>query len=261
VSEHETSDEVATSDEVPTSDEVSPVTGFTVGSGPQSVSMVQVGGYAYPLHRDARCPVCRHHDRLRIERMIMDGYTYKSIASVVNKQRHPQRWVPADEREHDESHSDYPVLTPAGLSAHVEGLHMELVAATMRLAADERLVELGMDPHEIDKAVLPDGMALLRATVARAFQRISTGEISPSLQDGVRAAQALHAMESVQSEGGPDDMAAIEEAFRVFWEGVVQITTPEQQGQLALWVQNHPKLAALRARAEQRDELGAVDYG
>ena len=239
-----------TSGEVPTSAEVAHEVVIGVGSehgsprhvtiaSTQSVEGLLVGGRLHPLHRDMGCPVCMHTDRGLIERSIVDAFSYKSICARVNKESSPT--------------GSRPVLSPAMLENHVRSLHMEFAGTAMRVAADDRLRQQGYDPAEVEGMVMVDGMALMRATITNASRRLANGEIQPSLSDAVMASQVIAQMEAAQHTTSPDDMEAIEEAFAVFWQGVVQITTSEQQGQLALWIQNHPRLAALRARAEKRD--------
>jgi hypothetical protein len=140
------------------------------------------------------------------------------------------------------------------LERHIRDLHMEFAAAAVRIASDDRLREQGLDPQEVENGMLPDGMALLRATIAQTANRLGKGELQPTMSDALKATQVVAQIEAAQQTTSADDMEAIEEAFAVFWQGVVQITTPEQQGQLALWIQNHPRLAALRAKAEQKPE-------
>ena len=245
----DTSEKVTTSQEVQTSQEVMDQVVVSVGeperpehvtvTAAQPVEALLIGGRLHPLHRDLTCPVCIHHDRAKVERAIVDAFSYRSICDVVNKDR-------------AESQSR-PKLTPQMLERHVRDLHMEFAGAAMRIAADGRLREQGYDPAEVEGAIMPDGVALMRATIAKASHRLAKGEIQPTLSDALKASQVMAQIEASQQTTSDDDMAAIEEAFAVFWQGVVQVTTSEQQGQLALWIQNHPKLAALRARAERRE--------
>ena len=243
----ETSGEVTTSEEVVEPDHYG--TAFTEAERPQHVTIagarpmegLLIGGRVHPLHRDMGCPVCVHHDRPTIERAILDGFSYKSICAKVNRRTSGEE-------------GSRPRLTPAMLERHIRDLHMEFAAAAVRIASDDRLREQGLDPQEVENGMLPDGMALLRATIAQTANRLGKGELQPTMSDALKATQVVAQIEAAQQTTSADDMEAIEEAFAVFWQGVVQITTPEQQGQLALWIQNHPRLAALRAKAEQKPE-------
>lgn len=207
---------------------VDPVLGPVVyDEPPASAVMYRVGGRYYPMRHDAKCRVCQSCERVQIENALLAGHGYTAIA----------RAVPAEE-----------MITPALIKKHRDR-HLPLDLAVRHGLIDERAKELGLALEQAAGTVV-DQVTLARAVVQRAFARLASGEVEPSLADGLAAAKLLTAM---QVDEGELDQEAMVRILSAYMEAVGGVVSGEQLARIGARMRANPALALLAGRAQTID--------
>ncbi len=197
-----------------------------------SVVTYRMGGRDYPLRSVAGCKVCESPFRTQAEQQIATGRTYAAIA----------RSLPPE--------AD---LSAANVRAHWTAGHMPFQVEAVRRIFEQRAIETGRDIEAgVEEAV--DQVTLARTVVHRAFERIASGEIQPTVSDGVAAAKLLHQM-GVDDETLDRDLWV--EAFMVYHDVARKVMSTEMFARFGRELAAHPVLRSLQARHAARQQDGS----
>jgi hypothetical protein len=204
--------------------------------------MYRLGGKDYPLISEPTCKTCFSPYRFHIESEVLAAVP----AAVV------VRRLVAQDAEVD--------LTPRNVLSHIEA-HMPAKEVAYLRIAQRRATERGRTIEEgTDNLV--NGLALAEAVVKRTWDRIAQGEIKPTVQDGLRAAQILETFEGADT-GIDQDLFV--EAFMVYFDAAESLMTTEQFAQFGRVLEANEVLSALVTRFEAQQEgrvvSGEVESG
>lgn len=185
-----------------------------------SIITYRMGGRSYPLRAAATCHVCQSIYRFEIETQIASGRTFANII----------RHLPED---HD--------LEPGALKRHYDAGHMPMEIEAARRIVEERAIELGR--HIEDGANdLVDQTILARTVMQRTFEGIVSGELEPTINDGIQAARLLEQM-GINTE--EVDQQAWVEAFMIYHETAQQYMDNAQFAAFGESLAANPILQAL----------------
>jgi hypothetical protein len=169
----------------------------------ESLASVEIGGESFPYRTEPRCHVCSSPRRLEIERALVKGLTYEKIAETFAQQDG---------------------INARGVLAHVKRGHVPINAPAVRAVARAR-------SEEVTEAIAPmirgaaANLGFAHAVVDRVRIRLASGEIEPSIRDGLAAARLIVECEA---GSGPVDTAEWQSEFMAVFETVKAIMTPEQ---------------------------------
>lgn len=193
----------------------------------RSITMYRVGGREFPLVSNSQCKVCCSPHRMEIEREVISGHGYSGIA---------KRWS-----------EDWEV-TSRNVRDHYQA-HMPATLAAAREIVDRRARAMGLN-IEAANEVLVDHISFAETVVHKAFERIASGDVVPTVKEGIAAARLLAAVEGT-SEGIDHEVMA--EAFAVYMESAQAEMTPVQWERFGRRITSSPVLKALKERVEERE--------
>ncbi len=150
--------------------------------------------------------MCNHRLRANVERDILQSYSYASIVRYLDA-AHPGHGLGVD-----------------AVRRHLA--HIPLQESVGRVIAEERAEELARNVEEFEGA-LADHVSFLRLGVQRAYERLATGEIEPTIAEAAAMARILAQLEA---QAGPViDQADILRGFLAYMratEEVLAIVAP-----------------------------------
>jgi hypothetical protein len=193
-----------------------------------SIVTYRLGGRDYPLRSATGCKVCSSPARFTVESEIVRGATYTSIARSVGN------------------------LTNQNVRNHFLAGHMPLEVEALRRLLERRAEEIGRD---IDAGVdsLVDHVTLARTVVQRTYEGIASGDLNPSVAEGVAAARLLQQAGDGVEES---DRATWVEAFMAYQDTARQVMGPEQFERFGAALGANPLLRALVDRHRTREVTG-----
>lgn len=201
--------------------------------------MYRCGGREYPLKTFANCRVCRSKERFEVERLILEGKTYRTIV---------------------ESISPDAELTIRNVGEHYRNEHMPSWATTMRSIIEARGEAVG---KQVDEGIenLVDGITMAETVVQRTFVRIASGELDPEIKDGLRAFKMLSDLGVYDPGGGGLNQQMYTEAFSAYHSEVADLLSSEQFAALSQALNANPVLRALSQRYHEVVEGELVEDG
>jgi hypothetical protein len=209
-------------------------------SPPGSMIMVEVNGQLYPMKRVTQCRTCMSPYRQEIEQLVIEGNSYRMIAeSIKDRPRAPQQRLP------------HPGLD--SVHTHVMNNHMPIGPTTERALIERRSKEIGRDLMDHGESLV-DYVTANEVIIQRGMNRLSSGELKPSMGDLLTAIRNQHAI-SQAVEGGVD-AAAWQEALVAYMEVATQFVPAEFLGAYGEALSRHPVLRALASKALNP---GAID--
>jgi hypothetical protein len=184
-----------------------------------SLASVEVGGQSFPYKIESRCRVCSSRRRLDVERALVKGMTYQHIA---------------------ETFGEPGGINARGVRAHVERGHVPLNAPAVLAVARARSDEVSevISPL-IQSAAANIGFA--HAVVDRVRIRLESGEVQPSVRDGLAA---MRLIAECEARSGSADVSEWQSEFVGLLDAVKAIMTTAQFDDLA---------ARLNARNRERE--------
>lgn len=193
----------------------------------------RIGGRTYAQRLHGTCLVCRSRYRFEVEASIAEGLHFTSIS----------RQLP-DEAE----------LSAASIRTHYLSNHMPMRQAALRRIVEDRQVELG---RVIEEGVEPiaDQVSFARSVVDRTFSRIASGEVEPTVAEGIAAARLLQQF-GVDDNG--IDKSAYTEAFIIYMQTAQQVMSDDQFTQFSSALSGNPVLKALVNRSQQQSAVSST---
>lgn len=199
-------------------------------------TMVQrMGGRDYPQTTQAGCHTCGHRLRVEIEEMLVVGATYASVSREM-------------------AHKDLPIPAQRVRFHYLAG-HMDIRDEAMRVIAERRAERIGRSVSE-GVASIVDGITLLETTVQRVYEGVATGQIAPTVRDGLAATKLLAEVGMYDQGLAQEDFV---EAFRVYHTTAQQMMTAEQFSAYVASLDGNPILEALSARFVKVTEQRQID--
>lgn len=190
----------------------------------QSVASISVGGREYPLVSEPTCRTCQSPHRRFIEAEAVAGVAWHAIVDRL---------------------PDNAGLTARNLSDHFRNQHLPVAAEGVRLLAER-------DAHEVGETValgangVADYLNFARQVVGRVNRRVVSGEVEPSVNDAIRAAQLLSQYDVREEETAPQDYVR---GFVIYCEVAQELMGPDLFRDFVHRLARHPVLRQLLAEA------------
>jgi len=200
-------------------------------------TFVRVGDRQYPIKYVKMCKTCRSKYRHEIEQALLNGLPYKMIIA--------QAVEPYDD------HSPLGPPSEQGIQGHVRKGHMPIPFSVQRIEIENRAKELGRH-IENGEQILVDGIGMLRSITQRAFERINSGEIQPTIGDLMTALRIEASLTSGQQD--PADSDAWKKAFIAYMEVVKANVPPEVFQRISEEMRTSPVMSQLAERKSR--EIG-----
>jgi hypothetical protein len=168
-----------------------------------SLASIDVGGQTFPYKTESRCRVCSSRRRLDVERALVKGMTYAHIA---------------------ETFGEPGGINARGVKTHVQRGHVPLNAPAVLAVAKAR-------SDEVIEVITPlirgaaANLSFAHAVVDRVRVRMESGEVQPSVRDGLAAMKLIMECEA---GSGPADVGEWQSEFIAVFDVVKEIMTPEQ---------------------------------
>lgn len=196
----------------------------------RSLAMVRVGDRLYPASSHASCLTCNSPHRVEIERELLSARSYRAV----------HEWLDAT----------YPLATGAhpsreSMRGHMNSGHVPLAAAVQRRIIEDRSKEIGAD-IEAASGAIADHVAVNRVIVQRGLERLTDGEITPSMGDLLAAIRQQQQIDS-EHQGGLD-AEVWRQAMMEYMVILAGILTPQQRADLARKAASSPVLRALQGQ-------------
>lgn len=198
--------------------------------GNLGVAKVRVGGREYPLVSQRNCKVCCSPYRHRVEEQSVAGRTWRAIAAD----------LPEDAG-----------LSPRNVSDHWRNEHLPVVAEATQVLAQEQAAERG-DVVAVGAVRAAEYIGFARALVGRVNQRLVTGDVEPTIRDGISAAQLL-------ATHGPHtsiDDSFFAEALSIVYQTVRDIMTSDQYEDFTRRLDGNERLQEVAALWESANHPG-----
>lgn len=202
---------------------------------PEGVVMYRLGGRMYPMKFEPQCSVCQSPHRLKIEREVLEGYSYRSIHSGLDEEGR-MHWT--------------------SIQRHVSRGHLPVDAQVKRFAIEERARELGRSAETHDQA-LADHVTMARLGVQKVFEKMMRGDLEPDIQDGIAFGNML--MKLGMYEGSDIDRQAMMEAFTAYMEAAEEVMNSDQMRTFGQLLSSNSTLRALMGRTESGPEEPPID--
>lgn len=210
-----------------------------IHQGGASLASYRFGGRVYPYRTVASCLTCNSPERLTIEQRIARGVPYRRIVEDLDL---------SDPRNR---------VTTRSLRSHFERGHMPVEAEAVRRIIDRRAIERGLDIEDSVQG-LADGAVFAEAVLHKATEAISTGDLQPSIMDGLQAAKFLEDIRPAIEGGSESDYLL---AFLTYHTIAQQIMTDSQFEEFGRRLSDNPVLRALIEQYSAEDEVVPDDEG
>lgn len=211
----------------------------TTASGPSAALRPRGSGFvSRPLYHDSLCRVCSHPEREAIEDQIAAGLSASKVAELVKEYDAPCPSVRSI-RKHRASHMPSPV---AAMQAMIQ-------QATEQTAEDLAENGLTITPYSLAAQVMRLG-----------FARIAKGEIKPTIQDTIRAAEVMHKIEQ-ESDGATGSEAILMASLAHILDTARQFVAPDDlPAFVATLDQENPVMRGVMAAGRQTAVLDADSW-
>lgn len=189
-----------------------------------SLASVEVGGQSFAYKIESRCRVCSSSHRLDVERALATGLPYQRIGDMFGE---PDG------------------INARGVKAHVERGHMPVNAPAVLAVAKAR-------SEEVSEAISPlirsaaANLSFAHAVVDRVRGRLQSGEVQPSVRDGLAA---MRLIAECEARSGPADVSEWQTEVIALLDAVQAIMTTAQFDDLA---------TRLNARNREREAANAA---
>lgn len=197
-------------------------------------TVARVGGRTYQRRKVVpSCLVCKSGFREEIEGALLKSYTASAIV----------QYLPEDCG-----------LSARNINEHVRNGHLPIDDAIVRSLVERRAEELG---QSIEEAVAPlvDHISFARVGLQKAFAKLASDELEPTLADGIAFAKILQQVE--ESVGVGMDEEAVYQAFLVYNRAIHRHADAEQLQAISAEISADPVMAGLRSRALREESVEA----
>jgi hypothetical protein len=194
-----------------------------------SLATVRVGGREYPATGSQRCATCVHPERADIEGFLVRGWSPESISKS----------LPADL-----------ALTGRQIGDHYRHhvpVHQEGVAKYREAAAEARGLMVAVGAEQVVTA-----LTFAQRVMTTVDARVATGDLIPTIADGLRAAQVLAAVAEVDGGGPSDEETTI--AFMVYLKAIRQTCTKSQVKEIGRIISSDPVMQRMWSGRDHHDE-------
>jgi hypothetical protein len=210
------------------------------GHRPGSVIMVDVGGRQYPMKTVPQCRTCMSPHRLEIEQAILSQHSYMSIAQTLV----------------DRDSGRLPHPGHQSIRDHVLKNHMPLGPTAERALVEQRAESIGRDIESYTSG-LANYATVNEIIVQRGMDRLSRGELQPSMSELLTAIRMQHVIESTSEEGL--DAAAWQEALVEYMEVAARFIPPDSLQAYGQALTQNPVLKAMMTGNHRSEEPRALE--
>lgn len=208
-------------------------------NGQSVLRWVKVSGREYPVTVTTTCRVCTAPPTVRteIERALLAGYRYGKISDSVERLAQQYEAVPP---------------SAESIRQHVAQQHMTLPQQMQRELIEARATKLGRD-IERGEGSLVDYIAVNESIIQRGFERVSSGDITPTMNELLQALK-LQAQIEAQSAGGSVSTEAYQEALMEYLRLARQYMPPDAWRAFGEALADSPILKAIAERYERQQQ-------
>ena len=201
----------------------------------RSAVMVEVNGAQFPVKFEPRCRTCRSEYREWIEKQLLLGRSYASIARELEG-------LPSEE--------DTPHPSWQNISSHVQNDHLPLPIATQRKIVERRAQEIGRSIETYSES-LADYVTAARTVVNKGYEAIVEGRLEPDISDVMAASRFLHTVDQTAQE--QVDESAWLDSTMVFFEAAQNYVPQEMWESFRREIAENPILRAIAARKNEEE--------
>jgi hypothetical protein len=198
---------------------------------------VKIGNREYDAARVPQCDTCTHPARIEIEKRLLSGHSYREIARHYSETEYA---VGSDTRV-------FPKVGFMSIRNHFQQGHMPVEAAALRQILDERSAALS-EHYDEETARIVDGHGFAQQVLRRAQEELVTGNLQPSVQDGLAAAKLIAEMEA--ASGGQVDGEIWAEAMTRYFEVVRSVVPDDLWEVIGSALMTDPVLKSIQRRIE-----------
>lgn len=207
---------------------------------------VKIGGREYDAARNPQCDTCTHPARIEIEKRLLSGHSYREIAQHYSETEYT---VGGETKI-------FPKVGFMSIRNHFKQGHMPVEAAALRQILDERSAALS-EHYEEETARIVDGYGFASQVLRRAQEDLVTGNLRPSVQDGLAAAKLIAEMEA--AAGGQVDGEIWAEAMTRYFEVVRSVVPDDLWEVIGTALMTDPVLKSIQRRIEGTSEPEPID--
>jgi hypothetical protein len=150
----------------------------------------------------------------------------------------------------------FPKVGFMSIRNHFKQGHMPVEAAALRQILDERSAALS-EHYEEETARIVDGYGFASQVLRRAQEELVTGNLRPSVQDGLAAAKLIAEMEA--AAGGQVDGEIWAEAMTRYFEVVRSVVPDDLWEVIGTALTTDPVLKSIQRRIEGTQEPEPID--
>lgn len=203
-----------------------------------SLVQIKVGNVVRDMIYEPRCKVCNHPARFSIEEKLVMGYKYIEIARAMTELRN---------RKPDGEVENWPELESRNIKYHYQQGHVPLDSDMLAEFSKRRAEELGIDYEEAMVPVV-DHVVVQRAVLAKGYEALAKGEISPDVKDVLAVSKLLGDREKDLASNST--IEEWQEFMTLYFSAVRAVVAPEQWRQIIQAIQHHPVMRAMDARRQ-----------
>lgn len=166
-----------------------------------------VGGRTYPMVTIPQCNTCSSPHRMEIEKRILAGTPYRRISE----------WT-------EETFGEGRRVSAQSIRGHFDRGHIPVEAEVVRRVLDRQAADRGEDLETMVTPIV-SGVEFAEVVLQKTVQRISSGEIQPSVVDGLNAARIMEQFREFEAANSEEVWV---QAFIRYHEAAKRIMTPAQ---------------------------------
>ena len=200
----------------------------------------RIGGRDYPMRSVPSCYTCQSPQRIVIENDLIKGLSYANIAAGLEN-------APV---------GHFPHPNAKQISDHVRKGHIPVGVSSQRRLIERRAKEIGRNIEDSEDSLV-DFVTVSQMIVARGFERMQDGEITPDVSDVLAASKFLHQVE--QSAGGSVDENTWRDALMAYMEVTRVFIPTERWAEYGAAMNSNPILKSMAKAAEQKAIGGSED--
>jgi hypothetical protein len=202
----------------------------------QGLIQVNIGGKIYNAHHSSRCDTCMHPARTQIEMEAIRGSSLRDLEDRYSQTEYIEAGAT----------KIFPKVGWMSIHSHLKN-HTPVELAALRKIVEDRSRELS-EQYDEQTAQIVDGYSFARSVLYQTHQRLVSGELAPSIGDGLAAARLIKEIDA-ESEGGVDG-EVWSQAMMVYFETAQSIMPAEMWTRFTEALAVNPVLHSIQRRLE-----------
>jgi hypothetical protein len=212
----------------------------------KSLVKVRIGDRLVDAGFEPACHTCTHPARAEIEQSIVQGHSYRGVAS---------RYSEVEWTEPNGKTVQLPRVGWESIFTHFKNGHMPVGAEAMRQIVERRAEQIGAKQYEQQVTQIVDQVTFAQQVLTKTQERLISGDIAPEVRDGLAAAKFLQDMEDKSQTSL--DAEAWSEAMQRYFEIAQRIMPPEMWEHFTRALSSDPILLAISQRVSEQDVVDA----